>query len=263
MSSSINSDSFGSKTPFYIMFGPDICGPERKIHVILSHEGVEKERKFTIPAPADNLNHLYTLVIDQKDKSYKVSVDDEVLAQGLIVNDWNILPSKTIKDPSAKKPFDWEDDEMSPDKSAKKPIDWDDEPEFIEDVQAKPTDWDDDLDGVWTAKKILNPKYRGKWNAPLVKNPKYKGLWIHPEIPNPEYKGDDNVALYKDIGAVGFDLWQVRSGSLFSNIIISNNESEAKEFADRTWKAWKDKEYTLVAGINQQQDSQDELHRDL
>jgi len=32
---------------------------------------------------------------------------------------------------------------------------------------------------------------------------------VHPEIDNPDYKADDSLYKYTDIGAIGFDLWQV------------------------------------------------------
>lgn len=43
----------------------------------------------------------------------------------------------------------------------------------------------------------------------MIDNPDYKGEWVHPEIDNPEYAPDSEVYKYDDIGAIGFDLWQV------------------------------------------------------
>ena len=50
---------------------------------------------------------------------------------------------------------------------------------------------------------------QGEWKPKQIANPAYKGKWIHPEIDNPEYEPDENLYRYTDIGAVGFDLWQV------------------------------------------------------
>lgn len=41
--------------------------------------------------------------------------------------------------------------------------------------------------------------------------------------------------MHKDLGAIGFDLWQVKSGTIFDNILIADSEDDAKEHADETW----------------------------
>lgn len=51
---------------------------------------------------------------------------------------------------------------------------------------------------------------KGEWKPKQIDNPNYKGEWVHPEIDNPEYQPDDQLYKYDDIGALGFDLWQVR-----------------------------------------------------
>ena len=51
---------------------------------------------------------------------------------------------------------------------------------------------------------------QGEWKAKQIDNPAYKGEWVHPEIDNPEYSADDSIYKYDDIGAVGFEIWQVR-----------------------------------------------------
>jgi len=50
---------------------------------------------------------------------------------------------------------------------------------------------------------------QGEWKPKQISNPAYKGKWVHPEIDNLEYQPDDNLYRYTDIGAIGFDLWQV------------------------------------------------------
>jgi len=58
---------------------------------------------------------------------------------------------------------------------------------------------------------------------------------VHPVVPNPKYKDDDEIYLYKDNGAVGFELWQVKAGTIFDNILVTDSVEEAKEHADATW----------------------------
>ncbi len=41
------------------------------------------------------------------------------------------------------------------------------------------------------------------------------------------------LGLFQDIGVVGLDLWQVKSGSIFDNILITDDISEAEDRADQ------------------------------
>lgn len=133
-------------------------------------------------------------------------------------------------------------------------VDWD-KPEHISDPEAKkPEDWDDEIDGVWEPPMIDNPEYKGAWKARQIDNPAYKGAWVHPEIDNPDYVEDANIYLYKDIGAIGFDLWQVKSGTIFDNIIITDSVERAEEFGNETWGKTKDPEKKM-------KDEQDEVEK--
>merc|ERR1712031_76366 len=53
---------------------------------------------------------------------------------------------------------------------------------------------------------------------------------------NPEYEDDDEIYSYKEFGFIGFDLWQVKGGTIFDNIIITDDKAEADDFAKK-WKA--------------------------
>merc|ERR1711998_116520 len=78
-------------------------------------------------------------------------------------------------------------------------------------------------------------------SAKRISNPAYKGVWEQKKIANPEYKDDDSVYEYADFGFLGFDLWQVKGGTIFDNVIITDDKGEADEFA-RKWKALSDVE---------------------
>ena len=41
---------------------------------------------------------------------------------------------------------------------------------------------------------------------------------------------------YSEFGFIGFDLWQVKGGTIFDNVIITDDVSEADAFAKK-WKA--------------------------
>ncbi|NJI29939.1 hypothetical protein HBI98_22545, partial [Aeromonas veronii] len=130
-----------------------------------------------------------------------------------------------------KKPEDWDDRATIPDPDDTKPEDWD-KPEHIPDPDAtKPDDWDDEMDGEWEPPMIDNPEYKGEWKPKQIDNPAYKGVWVHPEIDNPEYVEDKTLYLREDICTVGIDVWQVKSGTIFDNFLITNDVEVAKKAA--------------------------------
>jgi calreticulin len=228
--------AFGDPTPYYLMFGPDQCGSTNRIHVILNYKGKNHLKKDDIYfSPSDRRSHLLTLVI-RPDNSYTVSVDMEEKHAGNLKDDFDFLPPKQIKDPEQSKPTDWIDDPMMDDPEDEKPEDWD-APERIVDPEATmPEDWDEEEDGEWEAPMIANEDYKGEWKAKRIENPDYKGPWEHPMIENPEYYDDDTIYAFDDIAFAGFDLWQVKGGTIFDNILITDSVEEANSIAEETWK---------------------------
>merc|ERR1712107_307876 len=214
------------ESPYNIMFGPDICGPgTKKVHVIFEHKGKNHLIKKDIRCKDDVFTHLYTLIVNT-DGTYEVLIDNESAQTGSLTDDWDFLPPKKIKDPEAKKPDDWVDQAKL------------DDPE-----DAKPEDWD-------------NPEYKGEWKPRQIDNPDYKGPWVHPEIDNPEYDAEEAKTLgkYDEICKIGFDLWQVKSGTIFDNMMITDDPAEAKKAGEDLWAVTKDAEKKM-------KDEQDEEER--
>jgi len=227
----IDVEKFNGDTPYTVMFGPDICGHTKKVHAIFTHNDENLLKKSEVTCPEDELTHTYTLIVNADD-TYEIRVDGEKSDSGKLKEAWDFEKPQTIPDPKAKKPSDWVDKEHMDDPSDVKPADWDDEPEKIPDTEAtKPEDWDDEEDGEWEPPLIDNPKYQGEWKAKQIKNPAYKGPWVHPEIPNPEYVEQKHVYKRGSIGHIGIEIWQVKAGTLFSDFILTDDVSEAEQFA--------------------------------
>lgn len=224
------------ETPYEIMFGPDICGPgTKKVHVIFSYKGENHLINKDIRCKDDVYTHLYTLIV-RPDNTYEVLIDNEKVESGELENDWSFLPPKKVKDPNSKKPEDWEDNATIDDPDDKKPDDWD-KPEHIPDPDAtKPEDWDDEMDGEWEAPLIDNTEYKGEWHPKQIPNPNYKGVWVQAEIDNPAYKPDTNLYLRDEICSIGFDLWQVKSGTIFGNVLITDDPELARKTGEEVWK---------------------------
>ncbi|KAJ8932436.1 hypothetical protein NQ314_014650 [Rhamnusium bicolor] len=225
---SLEPEDMHGDSPYRIMFGPDICGPgTKKVHVILNYKDKNHLIKKEIRCKDDQYTHVYTLII-KPDNTYEVQIDGAKQEYGELEADWDFLPPKKIKDPEAKKPEEWDDRASIPDPDDTKPEDWD-KPEHIPDPDAsKPDDWDDEMDGEWEPPMIDNPEYKGEWHPKQMDNPAYKGHWVHPEIDNPEYTPDPDLYKQKEICGIGFDLWQVKSGTIFDNVLITDDIEYAK-----------------------------------
>jgi calreticulin len=226
----IDQKNFNGDSPYNIMFGPDICGSStRKTHLIFNYKGTNHLVKKEIRTETDEFSHLYTLILHPNNE-YEVLIDGKEAQKGNLKEDFDMLLPKEIKDPKASKPSDWVDEKMIADPTDKKPEGWDDIPAEIADPEAKkPEDWDDELDGEWEAPTIDNPEYKGEWSPKLIENPAYKGEWVHPVVPNPDYVDDDSLYLYNSNAGVGFELWQVKSGTIFDNILVADDVEVAKK----------------------------------
>ncbi|XP_027508477.1 calmegin isoform X2 [Corapipo altera] len=225
-SDDLNLEYFFDRTPYTIMFGPDKCGEDYKLHFIFRHKnpktGEYDEKHAERPDVdlkkfyLDKKTHLYTLVL-KPDDTFEMLIDQTVVSKGSLLENMvpPVNPAKEIEDPSDKKPDDWDERPKIPDPNAVKPDDWDedepskiedpdavkpegwldDEPEYVPDPNAKkPKDWDEEMDGEWEAPQIPNPKCEtapgcGQWVRPMKNNPKYKGKWRAPMIDNPNYQG--------------------------------------------------------------------------
>lgn len=251
----VDKKTLNGDSKYNIMFGPDICGSTtRKVHVIFEHEGKNHLVKKEIPCETDEFTHLYTLIV-RPDNTFEVLVDGVSKATGSLEADFDILPPKEIPDPAAKKPADWVDEKEIDDPEDKKPEGYDNIPAEIVDPEAKkPEDWDDELDGEWEAPMIPNPEYKGEWKARRIPNPAYKGEWVHPKIANPDFKENAELYAYDSFKTVAVEIWQVKAGSIFDNILITDSEEEAREFAKETLEKTK-------KGEKEMKDKQDEQEK--
>lgn len=234
-----SSESFGGDTPYGVMFGPDICGANKRTHVILHSEMKDENLLINkdIPCETDSFSHLYTLIV-KPDNTFEVRVDNKSVRSGKLEDEFNFLEPKEIADASKTKPADWVDEAQMPDPEDIKPEGYDDIlPEIPDPAARKPDDWDDEDDGEWEAPMVDNPDYRGPWKPTMIPNPDYKGPWIQPVIPNPDYKYDEDMHAVCADGCthVGFELWQVKSGTIFDDILITDSIEEAEQFAEETF----------------------------
>ncbi|PHT28477.1 Calreticulin-3 [Capsicum baccatum] len=86
----------------------------------------------------------------------------------------------------------------------------------------KPDHWDEEEDGIWRPpKKVKNPNYKGKWKTP----------WID----NPEFEDDPDLYVLRPTKYVGIEIWQVKAGSVFDNILICDDPDYAKKVIEEVF----------------------------
>merc|ERR1711966_374671 len=220
--------AFHGETKYNIMFGPDICGMTKRTHLIFNYKEKNLLKDKDLRTESDELTHVYTLIV-KPDNTFDVSIDGASVETGALAEGWTFLKPKEISDPDEKKPEDWVDEAEMDDPEDKKPEGYDDIPAKIADPKAtKPDDWDDESDGDWEAPQIDNPDFKGEWKAKRIANPAYKGVWAPKKIANPAYVDDDQLYAYDSFAFVGIDVWQVKSGTIFDNLLITDDVEAAK-----------------------------------
>merc|ERR1712151_1283165 len=209
----------------------------------------------------EGTSHLYRLIV-KPDNTVRVEIDEEKIYEGSLKEDWELLQPKEISDPDDKKPSDWVEDSMMDDPTDKKPDDWVEEKRIVDPEAKKPDDWDDEDDGEWEPPMIDNPEYKGPWEPEMVQNPDYKGPWVHPMIDNPDYKADDNLFAVCDEECthVGFELWQVKAGTIFDDIIVTDSAEEAQQFAEETFHKKRESEKAKFDAIKEEEVKAQEQH---
>ena len=119
---------------------------------------------------------------------------------------------------------------------------WDEIPKEIPDPDATvPDDWDEADDGEWEPPNVPNPEYKGEWHVKRIDNPAYKGEWAPKQIKNKDYEEGVQLAAY-DSSYIGFELWVVNNGTIFDNILVTDDLAYAKKQAEKLFTPTKDGE---------------------
>ncbi|KAG0211248.1 hypothetical protein BGX33_004427 [Mortierella sp. NVP41] len=232
--------TFNGDSEYAIMFGPDVYGAQCRVHVIFHYNGKNYLTKKEFSVPKDTKTHLYRLTV-HPDQRYSLMIDGVLKVNVVSMEDhWDVYAPRMIADPNEKKPADWVDEERVVDEFHKNSEDYGKIPWTIPDPKAtQPEDWE--------APEIDNPDFE-EWEPKVMANLAYKGEWKPTDIPNSEFKEDPNLAHFR-IGGVGLDLWQVKSGSIFDDIVVTTDVSVANKYLEQ-WKGNFAKEEKLVAELD-------------
>uniref|UniRef100_A0A2K6LX03 Calreticulin 3 n=1 Tax=Rhinopithecus bieti TaxID=61621 RepID=A0A2K6LX03_RHIBE len=180
----------------------------------------------------DGFTHLYTLIL-RPDLSYDVKIDGQSIESGSIEYDWNLTSLNKETSPAESK--DWEQTKDS------KAQDW--EKHFLDASASKQSDWNGELDGDWPAPMLQKPPYQDGLRPEGID----KDIWLHHKMKNTNYLTQYDLSEFENIGAIGLELWQVRSGTIFDNFLITDDEEYADNFGKATWGETKGPEREMDA----------------
>eukprot|EP00069_Balaena_mysticetus_P006257 bmy_18571T0 len=214
--------------------GPDICGFDvKKVHVILHFKNQYHSNKKSIRCKVDGFTHLYTLIL-RPDLTYEVKIDGQSIESGSIEYDWQLTSLKKMEKASAESE-DW--DQATEGKSQA----W--EKHFLDASASTPSDWNSELDGDRQAPMLQKPPHQDGLKPEGID----RDVWLHQKMKNTNYLTEYDLSEFENIGAIGLELWQVRSGTIFDNFLITDDEEYAENFGKATWGETKGPEREMDA----------------
>uniref|UniRef100_A0A5S6Q8E2 Calreticulin n=1 Tax=Trichuris muris TaxID=70415 RepID=A0A5S6Q8E2_TRIMR len=221
-----NLSEFSSKTPYYIMFGPDICGIElRVVRAIIRHEGKEYALKKSVTCEEDAYTHFYSFII-HPNQTYEIRIDNKVRMAGNIIDDFGLHIPYMIRNYKVRKPSDWDDRIFLKNKSMPLNDNKNSNEDAITNQERMYDDGNYNGDSEFSERPphgyVRNQNYRGRWKPPYVirRSGEEKALQL----------------AYRNIGAVGFDLWVITTEIVFDNILISDDTNHALKFDEESFE---------------------------
>ncbi|XP_060040723.1 calreticulin-3 isoform X2 [Erinaceus europaeus] len=197
--------------------GPDICGFDlKKVHVILHFQNQYHHNKKPIRCKVDAFTHLYTLVL-RPDLTYAVKIDGQVVEAGSVEYDWQLTSLRSARRAAARA--------REQAGAGHQAQDW--EKQFLDTSTSTAGEWSPGLDG---AALLQKPPYQDGLRPEGISG----DVWLQEERP-PSSWAEFDLTEFEDIGAIGLDLWQVRSGTIFDNFLITDDEDYAERFGRATW----------------------------
>ncbi|KAG0276020.1 hypothetical protein BGZ95_008119, partial [Linnemannia exigua] len=100
---------FDGDSEYAIMFGPDVCGPDNRVHIIFNYNGKNLLSKKQYPVPKDSKTHIYRLTV-HPDQKFSLLIDGDVKEDKVAIeSNWDVYVPRTIPNPEETKPADWVD----------------------------------------------------------------------------------------------------------------------------------------------------------
>jgi calreticulin len=183
------------------------------------------------------------------------------MVNGSLTVDFELGGTALIPDPDDLIPDDWDNREEIPDPEDQKPEKWDDRAIIPDPDAREPPEWREHIHGKWTAPLIQNPDYLGAWKPKMIPNPAFRGEWSPRLIPNPAHVVDDGFAVWEDLSYVGIEVFQVTAGSIFDNILVTDDVAYAEKQLRENFLQFREDEFAMYRRVQQDKQAEEELKR--
>ncbi|EHB15869.1 Calreticulin-3 [Heterocephalus glaber] len=205
-----------ARSPYYIMFGPDICGFDlKKVHVILQFKNEYHANKKSIKCKVDGFTHLYTLVL-RSDLTYEVKIDGQSIESGSIEYDWQLTSLRKTEQGAAPSPGS---DQRKREWTRR---DW--EKHLLDAAGSKPGDWHSELDGDWPGPMLQKPLYQAGLKPERIS----QDPWLPEKMTGTGYLTQYDLSEFQSISAIGLELWQGPEKEM-DDILIKEEVTRARE----------------------------------
>uniref|UniRef100_A0A5S6QV96 Calreticulin n=1 Tax=Trichuris muris TaxID=70415 RepID=A0A5S6QV96_TRIMR len=242
LSAKVNQTDFHSDSPYYIMFGPDICADAKVLRIIFNYNGTYFTWNQKVSCKAGRLTHVYTLIIHHN-LTYDVLIDLRVAKSGLLLEDFEF--SDPISKPNAKTGKLSSSEGMPPSSNLN--------PEAPTQGDTLDKNFEDHDVSKSSAKSC------GNKNDGEKKEEKHTCSADSQEPTTKAYKLQFmDLNFYKGIGALGIDVWQVKSGTIFDNILVTDDKEYAVRFAKLTWQLYKYPEKHMKEKLDEEKEIEED-----
>merc|ERR1711865_528270 len=76
---------------------------------------------------------------------------------------------------------------------------------------------------------------KGEFMAKKIENPAYKGEWSPKQVANKDFVKGEQLAAF-DASYIGYELWIVNNGTIFDNILVTDDLEYAKAQGEKLWR---------------------------
>jgi calreticulin len=95
----------------------------------------------------------------------------------------------------------------------------------------------------------------------MIPNPAYKGEWTPKMIPNPLYLRDEKFGVFEDIAYVGIEVFQSKPGSIYDNILLTDDLAYAEQKLRENFLQYREDEFTMYKRVQQDKAAEEELRK--
>ena len=95
----------------------------------------------------------------------------------------------------------------------------------------------------------------------MIENPNYNGEWVPKMIKNPNSLSDPGFGVFQDLSYVGIEVFQITAGSIFDNILITDDLEYAEKQLRLNFLQYQKDEFSMYNRVLQDKKAEAELRK--